>query len=423
MLTPDHLVHALHVAAATAGAIGAGKVGGFVARRVRQPEVMGEILVGLLIAPVAAHVLGAGVIHALLPDRVLSGLTVVAEVGLALFLVGVAHELREGLARTPPGTVGWVAAGGFLPAVTAGLLLAIWVMSVESPHVRGTAPASAFVVMIAVSLTVTAVPVLARILVERGMTATATGRLALASAIVVDAGAWLGLALAVGLATGDSVGLVRSVAVLVGAGAVALGVRRLLGARRVSESCARRPVASAVLVAAVALGLALGVGYGGMTSVLGAVLAGLAVPAAGRWTFAVAGVTAVGRALVPAFFVVTGIAVLGGGLAGTTMSLVVTAIVLGVAGKILGGYAGARLAGQHPWSALRIGCLLNTRGLTELIVLRAGLNAGLLTPPMFLALLVMALATTAMTGPSLTLVDHVERRSRRQRAGRREEGG
>jgi Kef-type K+ transport system membrane component KefB len=79
---------------------------------------------------------------------------------------------------------------------------------------------------------------------------------------------------------------------------------------------------------------------------------------------------------------------------------------------VLGGHVGARLGGYHRWDALRVGCLMNTRGLTELIVLQVGYSTGVLTPAVFLAFVVMALITTALTGPFLQLIDRTETRYR-----------
>ncbi|EST34315.1 cation:proton antiporter, partial [Streptomyces roseochromogenus] len=150
----------------------------------------------------------------------------------------------------------------------------------------------------------------------------------------------------------------------------------------------------------------------GMTAIIGAVLAGLALPdrADGPWATAVASVARWGRALLPVFFVVSGLTVLTKGLSGTSVTLVVLTLLLGTVGKAGGGYAGARLAGHGRLDSLRVGALMNTRGLTELIALQVGVSAGILTPPVYLAYLVMALASTALTGPGLQLIDRAELR-------------
>ncbi len=104
------------------------------------------------------------------------------------------------------------------------------------------------------------------------------------------------------------------------------------------------------------------------------------------------------------------VTVLTGSFTDTSWRLIAAAVVLGCLGKGLGGYLGARRGGRPPRTARRVAVLMNTRGLTELIVLQAGLSSGILTGPIVLALIVMALTTTAMTGPLLTLLDRAERR-------------
>ncbi|MGC0419059.1 cation:proton antiporter [Embleya sp. AB8] len=386
--------------------------GRFAARRARQPEVVGELTAGILAGPLAVRLLGRDTFDDVLPGEVLHDLKLLAEAGLVLFLVGLTHKLRTGSPAPARRATGWVVAGALLPALAAGGLLAGWVLLDGDPVVRGTAPVAALVLMLAVSLSVTAVPVLARILTDRGMTDTGVGRLALTSAIVIDAVSWLLLTVTVGLAKGSVEGFLRSMAVLGCGAAAAVLLRLVLRARAASRLCARAPWGAAVLVGAVAVAMAITMERQGMTAIIGAALAGLAVPATPGWDPVVHAVTRVGRSLVPVFFVVTGVTVLTKDLGSAPLVLIALATFLGIAGKAVGGYLGARLGAQSHWDALRIGALMNTRGLTELIVLQVGHRAGILTTPLFLALVVMALVTTALTGPSLLGVDRAELRRR-----------
>jgi Kef-type K+ transport system membrane component KefB len=284
------------------------------------------------------------------------------------------------------------------------------VLFTGTPEVRGDAPTAAFVLMTAIALSITAVPVLARILADHGMTRTAAGRLALTAAIVIDALSWLVLMLAVGLESGRLEGFLRSVAVLAGSTALALLLRRGLRTRGAAQFCARWPMGGTMFLGGIAIGMAVAVEHLGMTAILGAVLAGLAVPAVPEdtWSRAIAGLTSAGRLLLPIFFVITGITLLTHGFGSASIALTAIATILGIVGKAGGGYLGGRLGGQSHWDSLRIASLMNTRGLTELIVLQIGLSTGILTPPLFLALLVMALVTTALTGPSLQFIDRAE---------------
>jgi Kef-type K+ transport system membrane component KefB len=388
--------------------------GRLVAVRLRQPEVIGEILAGLLAGPAVVRIAGAGTFHRLLPDPVLGTLKHIAIGALVLFVVGQCHHLRVSQERLPRRATVWVVTGAFLPPLAAGTALAGLVLLTGDPAARGPAPAPAFVLLTAVALAVTAVPVLARILADRGLTATMAGRLALTAAIVIDTGAWLLLTVAIGLRGGDLGGFVRSTGVLAAGLLAALLLRLGLRTGAASGLCARLPRLTAVVLGTVALTVATVVERAGLTAIFGAVIVGVAVPAAagGPWARVAGLVGRAGTVGVPVFFVVTGITVFANSWPGAPWPLIALAVGLGLAGKLGGGYLGARLGGQPVPVALRVGALVNTRGLTELIVLQVGYSAGVLSTAMFVALLVMALVTTALTGPLLQLLDRIEARAR-----------
>lgn len=390
--------------------LAAAALGRAVARALRQPEVIGEIAMGILIGPAALWLLGPSVFHAILSPDTLGTLKFVAEAALILFLVGLAHELRQHSVSEVRGATMWVVAGAFVPSLLAGAGFAGLVLLDGDPAVRGSTPTPALVLYLAVALSITAVPVLARILTEHGMTTTVAGRLALTAAIAIDSLSWLALSVSIGLSTGRMTGFLTSMAVVVGGGVAALLFGRLLRAAPVLRLCTRTPPTATVLLGVVAVAFAMSMERLGMTAVLGAVLVGLAVPGESStpWTRPVTWVSTAGKALLPAFFLVTGITVLTNGVAGTPWQFVVLAVLLGVAGKVGGSYLGARLAGQPRGVAMRVGALMNTRGLTELIVLQVGYTVGLITSALWVALLLMALATTALTGPLLRLIDRVD---------------
>ncbi|MBC9002744.1 cation:proton antiporter [Micromonospora aurantiaca] len=398
----------LHGAALLVALLLVGGTGRAVARLLRQPPVIGEIVAGLLVGPALVLFAGHDGLAAVLPEDVRALLRLVAEGALVLFLVGLARELRVGPARGDR-RLAWVTAGALVPALACGVLVALWVQFVAGPAVRGDAPMPAFVLGVAVTLSITAVPVLARLLTERGLTETTAGALALAAAVVVDVVGWLLLSLAVGLGAGDPATFGRAMAVLAGALLLAGGIRWVLRRARAALWCGRWPAASAVVLGVVALVVGFGVHLLGLTAVFGAILVGLAVPPGEPWDAPTAAVSRLGRSLLPIFFVSAGLTALTGAVASTPWSLVVVVLVLGLAGKIGGGYLGSRLGGCSPAEATRIGILLNTRGLTELIVLQVAFQAGILSPPLFLALLIMALVTTLLTGPLLSLADRFVR--------------
>ncbi|MFF4184797.1 cation:proton antiporter [Streptomyces sp. NPDC001691] len=399
-----------HVLVVLVGILLVARVGRAVARVLGQPEVVGEIGVGLLSGPAVIVLFGRPGLDAVLPGPVFGVVKLVSQAGLVLFLVGLAHRLgAESGGPSRRGTL-WVAAGALVPPLVTGLLLAGLVIVTDDRAARGGAPLPAFVLMVAVSMSITAVPVMARILAGRGMTRSAAGRTALAAAVVLDAVGWLLLTLAIGLGKGSPAGSLHSARALAFGAGCALAVRFALRTRIARTACVRAPRTAAVALGATALAVALAMERLGMTAILGAALVGFAIPRGENapWERPVTSVARLGKALAPAFFVVTGITVLTGSFADTSWPLIVAAVVLGCAGKGIGGYAGARRGGLPPAAARRVAILMNTRGLTELVVLQAGLSSGILTGPLVLALIVMALTTTAMTGPLLGLLDRKE---------------
>jgi Kef-type K+ transport system membrane component KefB len=399
-----------------------GWLGRLLARLLRQPTVMGELAVGLLAVPILLAATDRRVLDALLPTKVVANLGILGNAGLALFLVGVAHELRGSLIGTRIASLGWVTAGALVPPLASGVVLAGWLLAEHDPALRGSAPVSAFILVLAVSLAITAVPVLARILADRKLTTSLPGRLSLSAAAVVDAVAWPLLAVAIGLAGGKlgNAG-VAMLTLLVGI-VMSIGIRRLLRTEAAARFATGHPVVVAVLIGVAAIGCANLVSALGLSSVFGAFLVGLAVPGntppAGAvaerpagWALSVHRVTMLGLAFVPVFFVETGLAVFARPFSSVPWPAMVVVTALGMLGKLAGGYAGARLAGCSRITSARVGALLNTRGLTEIVALQAGFHAGILTPAMFLSCLVMALVTTCATGPLMTWTNRTQRRA------------
>jgi Kef-type K+ transport system membrane component KefB len=398
------------VIAAAAVVLALTMAGGAVAGWLRQDRVIGEIAVGLLVAPAVLWLAGPDLLHRMLPAGALAALKLVAEAGLVLYLVGVTHKLELGAAGLERRVLGWVALGGFLPALCLGAALGGWLLN-AGPGTRGTAPAPAFLVFVAVAMAITAVPVLARIIGDRGLSDTRAGQLALAAAIIADSVGWLLLSVALSLNADSPAGVVRSFVVLVGAGVLALVLRRALRAPAVRALAARSRPVTVVVVGTVALAVSFATEQLGLTAIIGAVLVGFAIPPGDResWPAAVAAVSRVGRRLVPLYFGVTGFLVFTSVPGIESWWLAVLVLGLGIVGKVGGGYLGARLGRQGHWDALRIGTLMNTRGLTELVVLRAGYSAGILTGSLLLTMVLMALVTTVVTGPLLSLVGRWER--------------
>ncbi|MDI5961600.1 cation:proton antiporter [Streptomyces sp. SL13] len=402
----------LLVAVAAAVFLAAAAGGGALARGLRQDAVIGEILAGLLVGPVVLWLAGPGFLHGTVPSHVLLGLKWLGEVGLTLFLVGVAHEMRFDRSGPQRRAVGWLTAGSFVPPLLLGGLYGEWLLHHGPANARGSAPGLAFVLFVAVATSITAVPVLARLLSDRRMSHSPVGRQALAAAIFQDSAGWLVLSIALGVNSGSVAGFVQDMLVLVGGVAVAFALRWLLKVERLAAWGVRNTTVTAVVIAVIAVVVAFTVQQFGLTSIFGGALVGLAVPRGERspWTRPVEAVSGVGRRMVPLFFVVSGITVFASSTSAVSWPLVLALLLLGVLGKAGGGYLGARLGRADRWDSARSGVLMNTRGLTEFVVLQIGFTNGILTGTFFLAFAIMALVTTASTGPALSLITRLQTR-------------
>ncbi|WP_329391679.1 cation:proton antiporter (plasmid) [Streptomyces sp. NBC_01351] len=421
----DLLTRTAHVLAVLVVILLLAWAGRVAARLVRQPEVIGEITAGLLAGPAALYMMGPGAFESVLPGPVLDTLKLISKAALALFLVGLAHKLHAGPGAQTRRTTAWVAIGSLVPPLLSGVLLAGLVLVTDDTAARGDAPLPAFVLMVAVAMSITAVPVMARILTDRGMSESAAGRLALAAAITVDAVGWLLCMLAISLGEGSLGGFLRSTLALTVGAVCALAIRFALRTPLARRAYGKTPRTVAVVLAVATLAVAITMEKMGMTAIVGAAMVGFAIPkgANAPWAPAVDGIACAGRLLVPAFFVVTGVTVLNGSFSQASWVLILATVLLACAGKGFGGYLGARIGGRPPADARRVAVLMNTRGLTELIVLQAGFSAGILTPPLVLALVVMALATTALTGPLLGLLDRRDRGATPALAGQAGQAG
>ena len=223
-LTPDETLGRTLLAVAVVVAVTQGLTP--VLRRLAQPAVLAQVLAGIALGPVLLGALPGEPTQWLFPPEVRSALSAIGALGLVLFLLGMGLELDVTAARAGGRRLAAITAGSVALPFALGVLAAVTVLSGRAPDgVSGTA----FAVFVGTALSVSALPVLARILDERGLTRSPVGQLALASASVQDAVAWGLLAVSLALAGGGSAEVLRSVAGLAGLAAVlALGVRPLL---------------------------------------------------------------------------------------------------------------------------------------------------------------------------------------------------
>ncbi|MFG2953236.1 cation:proton antiporter [Streptomyces sp. NPDC048291] len=375
--------------------------------RLGQPPVVGEILVGILFGPSLLGWLWPAGQAWLFPESALPYIGVLGNIGLLVFMFLVGLELDLKSLRGNSRTAVAVSQAGIALPLLLGTLLALGMYGDFAPPGTGKLP---FVLFIAVSMSITAFPVLARILTDRGLYRTRVGALAMASAAVDDVSAWCLLAAVVAVTKSNSPveALTTAGYALVFTAVMFLVVRPLL-ARWAAR--AERRYADGVVLVVLFSGLSLAA-YAtdriGVHALFGAFLFGVVTPRGSRRIEATAArmrAFAV-PALLPLFFVSTGlktdVGLLGG--SGTQWLWAGAVLAVAVAGKWGGGTLAARLSGRDWRDSMSLGALMNCRGLTELIVLNIGLGLGVIGPELFTVLVLMALLTTAMTSPALTWI-------------------
>ncbi|MFK4084176.1 cation:proton antiporter [Kribbella sp. NPDC020789] len=373
---------------------------GALAERLRQPRVIGEMAAGILLGPTLFH---GAIPRTLFPADTRPLLSALANLGVAVFMFLVGLELDHRTVRGNSTAALTTSAGAILLPFGIGFGVAFVLREPDSSM-------PGFALYIGTALSITAFPVLARILRDRDLHRTELGALALTCAALADLAAWTILA-GVIATLGAAHHQWRLVLVVPYAAAMLFVVRPLV--RRLA---AREPGATAIVTVVAGLLLSAAVTeWLGLHFIFGAFFFGVLMPRAGAErlthvlheridTFST-------TLLLPIFFVMAGLQVNLSGL--TTAGLGKLALVLAAAvvGKLGGAYLGARLGRRPHREAAVLASLMNTRGLTELIVLSLGLQLGIIDNYLYSLLVVMALVTTAMTGPLLTLLSATTRPS------------
>lgn len=374
---------------------------GAIARRLGQPAVIGEIVAGIALGP---SLLGNLVGEQLFPADITSALKALADVGLVLFMFVVGLELDQKLVRGSGQLAASVSAGSTLLPFGLGCLLALWL---AEDHADGRASLP-FVLFFGTAMAATAFPVLARILTDRGMHRTPLGGLALASAAIIDVVAWIALAAALGLA-GFGEDQWRAALAIPFAVFMVAGVRPLL--RRLPAAYERAGRLTPGLLGAVLIGLfasAWATEWMHVHFIFGAFLFGAVMPREGAELL---NHEILGRLehlavllLLPMFFVVAGMSVDLTRLEVSSVGVLAAILAVAITGKVVGAFTGARLHRLPKRQAAALAVLINTRGLTEIVILTVGLRKGLLDEELYALMVLMALVTTAMTGPLLNRI-------------------
>jgi Kef-type K+ transport system membrane component KefB len=396
----------LHVLLALALVITTARLLGSLFRAAHQPPVIGEIIAGILLGPSLLGRFAPSVSHYLLPATIAPFLNVIAQVGVILYMFLVGLELDPGLMRQRGQATVAISHASIITPFLMGSLLALLLYPIFSSR---AVPFTNFALFLGVSMSVTAFPVLARILTDRRIHKTHMGTVALTCAAVDDITAWCLLAFVVSVARAQSAGAMKTI-VLAGTylAAMLLIVRPAMVA--LSRIYGNRDGLTQGLTAVIFVALLLSSSATeliGIHAIFGAFALGAIIPhdsqMARELTDRLEDLVVV--LLLPAFFAFTGLRTQIGLVSGPQAWLLCGLIILvASAGKFGGSLLAARITGLGWREGSALGVLMNTRGLMELIVLNIGLEMHVISPTLFALLVIMALVTTFATTPILHLI-------------------
>jgi K+:H+ antiporter len=386
----------IRILVALAVVILASRFVGWAVSKIGQPTVHGEILAGILLGPSLLGLVWPQGFDYLFPQPIVGALKVLAQIGLVLFMFLIGLEIDLGKLRGQGHKAVVISQASILTPILLGALLALWLY----PRFGDDVDRVGFTLFLGAAMAITAFPVLARVLQETGLDRTRIGVLTLTCAAVDDVTAWCLLAVVVAV--------VRSTGPAEAIRTIALSIVFLVAMLRVVRPLlARAPVIPLWLAIALALLGAWTTEQIGIHAIFGAFMAGAVMPRRPELHDLVHDRLrhATLTLLLPVFFVVVGLSTridrLGSlYLWGVTLLIIAVA----VAGKLGGSMIAARLLGERWRDAASVGILMNTRGLTELVILSVGLELGVINSTIFTMMVLMALVTTLMATPLLALV-------------------
>jgi Kef-type K+ transport system membrane component KefB len=395
-----------HVLLALIAVVLVARLLGAVFQKIHQPPVIGEVIAGIILGPSLLGRFAPEASKFLLPPSMAPYLSIIAQVGVILYMFLVGLELDTRLLRQRTHTSVAISHASIVLPFLLGSTLALWLYPRRSSH---DVPFTVFALFMGIAMSVTAFPVLARILTDRQMQKSRMGTIALACAAVDDVTAWCLFALVVSVADAKPGRVLLTVALT----AVFIfcifkfvqPAMRWLVRRRASDG--RTTHGTMAIVCASLLLAALATEAIGIHALFGAFLLGAVIPndsaLARDVTAKIEDLVLV--LLLPAFFAFTGMRTQIGLVSGLNDWLI-CGLIIAVAsvGKFGGSAIAARLTGLDWRQAASLGVLMNTRGLMELIVLNVALDLGALTPRLFAMLVIMAVVTTLATTPVLQLL-------------------
>jgi len=386
------------------------RVFGFVCRKIGQPSVIGEIVAGIVLGPSLVGAYFPAFSSFLFPASSLGNLGVMSQFGLILFMFVVGMELDLKVLRNQAHEAVVISHASIVFPFSLGVLLAYFIYQQSAPdHVSFIS----YALFIGISMSITAFPVLARIVQERGLTKTKLGSVVITCAAADDITAWCILAAVIAVVKAGSL-LSAGYTILLAVAYVFLMLKVIRPfLRRMGDIYSNKEALSKPIVGVFFVTLLLSAWSTeiiGIHALFGAFMAGVIMPAninfRNIFIDKVEDVALV--LLLPLFFVFTGLRTQIGLLNEPGLwQLCALVILVAVVGKFVGSAVAARFVGQSWHSSLTIGALMNTRGLMELVALNIGYDLGVLSPEMFAILVLMALVTTFMTGPALDLINRL----------------
>lgn len=384
------------------------RIFGSLCRKIGQPTVIGEILAGIFLGPSFIGMYFPEFSVFIFPAQSLSNLQFLSQIGLILFMFIVGMELDLKVLKNKGHEAIVVSHASIVFPFALGVLLALYIYKEFAPP---DIPFHSFGLFLGIAMSITAFPVLARIVQERGLSKTKLGALVITCAAADDITAWCILAAVIAIV---KAGTFTSALFTIGISiAYVIVMIRLVQPflKKIGDIYSNREGLSKPIVAIFLATLILS-SYAteilGIHALFGAFMAGVMMPPNINFrSLLIEKVEDVSVVLLlPLFFVFTGLR--------TEINLMDNAAIWGVCGliilvavvgKFLGSALAARFVGQSWRESLSIGALMNTRGLMELVVLNIGYDLGILTPPVFAMMVIMALVTTFMTGPALDIIN------------------
>ncbi|MGY1806248.1 cation:proton antiporter [Blastococcus sp. SYSU D00669] len=387
------------------------RVFGRLAVKVGQPAVVGEIVAGILLGPTLLGALPGDLDKLFIPDDIRPYLNVLAQLGLVLFMFLVGLEVDLSFIKGREKIAVSVSVASIVLPFSLGLLLALYLHERHNVVNGEEVSFAAFALFLGVAMSITAFPVLARILAERNMHRIPVGVLSLACAAVDDALAWSLLAIVVAIVSAASfTGVLQILGFTIVFAIVMFFVIKPLLAKLV-DRYERHGKLTPEMLAVVLVGILLSSFVAeeiGVHFIFGAFVFGVIMPRKGAAALTHDITDRLEQVsvllLLPVFFVVTGASVDVGAIDLAGLGELGLILLVAISGKFIGAFAAARAQKVPRRQATALATLMNTRGLTELVILNVGLMLGVLDGEMFTLMVLMALITTAMAAPLLNVV-------------------